>query len=50
MQPSFKYLLVEDFVTTAVEAESFEVCSTTGDWVYKVIFYTKLSLKISDVS
>lgn len=49
MQPSFKYLLV-DFVITAVEAESFEVCSATGDWVYKVIFYSKLSLKISDVS
>lgn len=50
MQPFFKYLLIEDFVITEVEAGSFEVCSTTVDWVYKIIFYTKLSLKISDVS
>lgn len=49
MQPFFKYLLVEEFVVTAVEAGSFEVCSTTVGWVYKIIFYTKLSLKISDV-
>lgn len=49
MQPFFKYLLAEDFVTTAVEAGSFEICSASVDWVYEVIFYTKLSLKVSDV-
>lgn len=49
MQPFFRCLLVEDFIT-AGEAGSFEVCSTAVDWVYKIIFHTKLSVKISDVS
>lgn len=46
----FSGILIEDFVITEVEAGNFEVCNTTVDWVYKIIFYTKLSLKISDVS